>query len=83
MRVRPRAVVEVNHPVAEAPFVEQLEIEARTNGECPRAAADHDGREEEADLVDQPGPDTSSSGAAQSKFPSSSATYPSSDVIAE
>jgi hypothetical protein len=47
----------VNHAVAETAFVQQLELEADLAGESLDAAAHHDGRDDEVDLVDQPGLD--------------------------
>src|SRR4051794_5903884 len=54
---RPDAVVEVNHAVAEAALVEELELQADMVGEGLFAASHHDGREEQVALVDQPGLD--------------------------
>src|SRR2546425_2983848 len=50
-----RTVVEVNHAIAEATFVQQLELQADLVGEGRFAASDHNGRDEEVALIDQPG----------------------------
>ncbi len=51
------SVMQVHHAVAEPAFVHQLEVNAHIVREVPRTAAHHDGRDEQVDLVDQPGPD--------------------------
>src|SRR5215217_3127767 len=48
---------EVNHPVAETAFVQQFELQADMVGERLVAASDHDGHEEQLELVDQSGLD--------------------------
>jgi hypothetical protein len=72
------AVVEVHHTLAESAFVQQFELQADIVGEERVAASHHDGRDEQVDLVDQPGLDRLGgevgAGVAQSKLPSSSAT---------
>jgi hypothetical protein len=50
-------VVQVNHPVAETPLVQQLEPHADTPGQRSLAAPHHDGRDDQVALVDQPGLD--------------------------
>jgi hypothetical protein len=49
--------VEVDGPVAEAVFVEQLEAYANVAGEGGLAASDDRGHEEQVVLVDEPGLD--------------------------
>jgi hypothetical protein len=51
----------MNHAVAETAFVQQLELEADLVGESRDATTDHDGRDDDVDLVDQPGLDRLSS----------------------
>ena len=49
--------MEVDDAVAEPVVVEQLELHAHVVWQRPLAASDDDRREEQVDLVDQPGPD--------------------------
>src|SRR5205823_13627486 len=49
------AVVEVDHAAAEAPLVQELELQAKTAGQRLRAAADDDRRDEQVELVDEAG----------------------------
>src|SRR5450756_2025467 len=49
------AVVEVNHAAAEAAYVQQLKLHVGVAGQGLLAASDHDGRDEQVALVDQPG----------------------------
>jgi hypothetical protein len=48
--------VEVDHAVAEAVLVQELQPQADVVGEGPVAPADHDWREEQVELVDQARP---------------------------
>src|SRR5439155_3590630 len=54
---RAGAVAEVDHAVAETALAQQLELHADVVGEALVAAAHHDGRNEQVDLVDQASPD--------------------------
>ena len=51
------AVAEVGHPVAEPALVHQLELHTDAGRKRLGAASDHDRRDEELVLVDQPGSD--------------------------
>ena len=47
--------MEVNEAIAETTFAEKVEVQADTVRKGPRAASDHDGRDEQVVLVDQAG----------------------------
>jgi hypothetical protein len=49
------SVPEVHDPVPEAVFFQELELQADIVGQGPFAPSDHDGREKQLTLVDQPG----------------------------
>jgi hypothetical protein len=49
--------VDVDYAVPEAAFVHQLELHVNIVRESPVAAPDHDGRDQQVELVDQPGLD--------------------------
>src|SRR5262249_14707318 len=51
------AVVEVDHAVAEAALVQQLQRQADIGGEGRCAASHQDGRDEQVVVVHEPGPD--------------------------
>src|SRR5205085_4506688 len=48
-------IAQVHHAVAEAPLVEQIQLDVDAVRQRPLAAAHHDGREEQLHLVDEPG----------------------------
>ena len=52
---RHHAVVEMDHAVGEAAFVEEFELQADVVGECLRTATHHDGRDDQVALVRQSG----------------------------
>src|SRR5215211_2121689 len=55
--LRPGAVTQVDHAIAETAFVQQFEPHANIVGEGWLASSHHDGRDEQVALVDQPGPE--------------------------
>ena len=52
-----RAVAKIDHSIAKTALVQEIQPHAYVAGQDPLAAANHNGHDEQMNLVDEPGPD--------------------------
>ena len=55
--IGPRVIAKIDHSISKTAFVQEIQLYAYVAGQNLLAAANHNGHDEQMNLVDEPGPD--------------------------